>query len=309
MFPIYPKRRSLKRSSIALNLILLFFAHWGRTQPTWEAKDIKALQVKASSLKLQLKKSKSSFYKIKASQGFELEKQEKGLLKIQSKDFSSRKLWSFKDTKALELTIEGPSVPLVLFASSSEIAVSGWESSLFVSSFQSKIKLENTRANTQLNVYQGQTSLKNHKADLKFKAFQNELSLENSEGVFDIQINRGRLRLKNSAGVLSFIAHHLNLRINNFKGPVKGFTHSGELRASLKPEILDLKTETAPVRVYVKGQGVRVQAYTKEGQIYAPKHLYKKYEGKSIRVSGKIHHSQKLGSMNIETGRGNIAIN
>ena len=184
-----------------------------------------------------------------------------------------------------------------------------WKRPIFISSFKGNIDLQKTTGKAQIDLYEGKVSVKNHKGDLKFKSFSADLNVSESQGVFAIQLNEGSLKIQKSAGYLDFVGNKLKLNLNDFNGDIKGFTESGELRASLKPENLELKTGTAPVRLYVKGQGPQVSASTKEGQIYAPRYLYKKFEGKSIHVSGRIRSRTKKGSINVETERGKIYIN
>ena len=272
----------------------------------WSAKEIQSLFIQARALKLNVKHTEAPFYTIKAHKDFSF-KNEKGVLKIQSKDFSKKKLWSDYEEE-LELSISGPSRLIEVFASSSKISVLDWKSSIFISTFKSDIQLQNIEGKSQIDLYEGQAYIKNHKGDLKFKSFQAALNLIDSKGVFDFQANQGALKIKNSAGELDFVGHNLKLQISNFNGAIKGFTESGEIKASLKPQQLELKTGTAPVRLYTRGQGVQVNAYTKEGQIYAPRYLNKKYEGKSIRVSGRIRSRVKTGNLKVETNRGKIYI-
>lgn len=272
----------------------------------WSVKEIQSVLIQAKAIKLKFQDSKSSFYTFKASEGFSF-KLEEGQLKIQSKDFSSKKKWS-ESQKQLELSFSGPSLPVQLFAGSSEVSFFGWKKALFISSFKAHIELQNTKGKSEINLYEGQALVKNHQGDLKFKAFQTELDLIKSQGVFDFQINKGSLKIKNSGGHLDFSSNDLQLQINDFNGDIKGFAESGELRASLKPKQLELKTGTASVRLYVKGQGSQVSAYTKEGQIYAPRYLNKKYEGKSVLVSGRLRSRVKEGHLKVETERGKIYI-
>lgn len=274
----------------------------------WPAGELKSILIQAEKLKIKFQASKSGFYTLKAGGESFSFKNKEGRLEIQSKGFASKKRWSESQDK-LELSFSGPSLPAMVFASSAELSFLGWKSPIFISSFKTDVELQNTKGTTQVDFYEGQANIKNHKGDLKLKSFKADFNLRDSHGLFDFQVNKGRLRIKNSGGRLDFAGNELDLRINDFNGDIKGFTESGELRAFLKPKRLELKTGVAPVRVYVKGQGPRVEAFTQEGYIYAPKYLFKKFEGKSIRVSGRIRSSEKEGHLKLETESGKIYIN
>ena len=272
----------------------------------WPAHQIKSILIQAKALKLTFQNKKSPFYTLKFSKGFSFQVEE-GQLKIQSTDFSSKKTWSDFQNK-MELSLSGPSLPIEIFASSSKISALDWKSSIFISSFKGDISMQNTKGDSQVDLYQGQVLVKNHKGDLTFKSFQADLNLTTSNGAFDFQINKGKLKIKKSGGQLAFVGNNLKVQINDFNGEVEGFIELGELKASLKPKQMKLSTGVAPVRLHVKGQGAQINAYTKEGQIYAPKYLHKKFEGKSIRVSGRLRSHAKTGHIKVETERGKIYI-
>ena len=272
----------------------------------WPVSDLKSVIIYSKGLKLKFQKKKSDFYHLTWNGNFSFENEE-GRLKIESEDFQSKKSWSDSKTK-LDITLSGPSLPVEVFASVSDISFFNWESPVFISSFKGEIQLLNTQADWNVSLYEGQINIKNHNGSLKLKSFKSFLSLFGSRGNFDFQVNEGRLKVKKSEGKLVFVGNKLDVQVSYFNGDIEGFTQSGEFRASVRPGNLDIQTEEAPIRVYFMGQGAYINAHT-EGHIYAPKYFYRKFEGKSMTVSGIIRSGIKKGSAKLRSESGKIYIN
>ena len=272
----------------------------------WSVNELKSIVIHSKGLKLKFQEKKSDFYHLTWKGDFSF-KNKDGKLKVESQDFQSKKSWSDFKTKA-EITFSGPSLPVEVFASVSDISFFNWKSPVFISSFKSEIRLIKTKADWNISLYEGQINIKNHKGSLKLKSFKSFLSLFGSQGNFDFQVNEGRLKVKKSQGRLVFVGNKLNVQVSYFNGDIEGFTQSGEFRASVKPGNMDIQTGEAPIRVYFMGQGAYVNAYT-EGYIYAPKYFYKKFEGKSMTVSGRIRSDIKKGSAKLKSESGKIYIN
>ena len=301
-------RQNARNRALAL-LFCFFFAPFGtNATEKWSVQELQSLLIQAQNLKITFQKAPSSFYSVTGgTEDFSFVLKE-GQLKIQSKDFSSKKQWHEKDQK-LELVFSGPSsIPVEIFSGQLEMSIKNWNSRFFISSFKASIDLRDTAGTWDLDFYEAQVFVKNHKGAFNLKSFQTKLDFKNSQGVVDLQVNKGQIKVKDSKGQLNIVGNDLKMDLNNFEGDIEGFTQLGEVKASLKPEQLKLKTGQAPISVNVHGRGVQVLAWTQQGQIYAPRYLNKKYEGKSIRVSGRIRSKIKKGEINIETEKGNIRV-
>ena len=301
--------RKSGRDRVLALLLCLFFAPLGlNATEKWSVQELDSLLIQAQNLKITFQKTPSSFYKVTGgTEDFSFVLKE-GQLKIQSKDFSSKKQWHEKEQK-LELTFSGPSsLPVEIFSGWLEVSVKNWKSRFFISSFKGLIDLKKTAGTWALDLYEARVSVKNHQGTFNLKSFQTDLDFKNSQGVVNLQVNKGRIKIKDSKGHLNIVGNDLKMDLNDFEGDIDAFTQLGTVQASLKPEKLKLQTGLAPVRLNVQGRGVQVAAWTKQGHIYAPRYLNKKYEGKSIRVSGRIRSKVKKGDINIETEKGNIRI-
>ncbi|MBC6416024.1 MAG: hypothetical protein GDA46_06525 [Bdellovibrionales bacterium] len=277
-------------------------------EKSWSIKEIKSILIQVENLKLQFQEKQSSSYHLtwKGKLSF---KNEKGQLHIQSQNFSSKNSWSDSKTK-VEIILSGPSLPVSIFASFSEITFSLWKSPVFISSFNGRIKMENTSSDWNISLQEGHIDTFKHRGLLKLRSVQTDLNLTESEGTFDLQINEGKLNLIKTKGKLVFNSNKLFVHLKFFEGDIKGFTHFGQVIASAKPNEVNIQTREALIRFYVMGQGPQVEAYTQTGFIYAPKYLNKRFRGKSVKVSGRIRSTlNKKGNINLKTETGKIYIN
>ena len=273
------------------------------------AKGIKSITIQAQQLNLKLQHSKSSHYSLKwtGDLNFQVEKEK---LIAQSKNFSSKSAWTDKNKeKSIDLTITGPSKKLQIFSKNSNLSISDWIQSVFISSFKSQIKSVNTKGSWEISLKEGTLNMTKHKSPLNIKAFQANLKLSHSEGSFDFQVNEGKITVKKSKGSVYFNNDKSKIRLTQFKGSLKGFSRAGAVQASIQADSVDVSTEEGNIRLYFIQQGPKVRAYTERGKIYAPRYFYKKFSGKSTRVSGNIKAKINKGNVSVKTERGNIYLN
>ena len=297
------------------NSLLIFFGLIFISSPalgnkkTISAKDIKFITILAQRLNLKLQHSNTSNYSLKWTGNLNIQIEKEKLI-ARSKNFSSKKAWSDKNkAKSIDLTISGPSNNLQIFSMNSSNTISNWTQPVFISSFKSQIKAVNTKGPWQISLKEGAINMAKHKSSLNVKAFQANLKLSHSEGDFAFLLNEGQITVRKSKGSIHFTNDKSKIRLTQFKGSLKGFSRSGAVRASIQADSVDISTEEGNVRLYFVQQGPKVKAYTERGKIYAPRYFYKKFSGKSTRVSGNIKAKINKGSVSVKTDRGNIYLN
>ena len=301
--------RSLKKLLLLLICQFCIFGPVFGAEKIFPAQDIKHLIIQAPSIHLKIQHSNSSNYILKGVEDLNFQI-EKGKLSIKSKDFSSEKAWSGKNTKkSLNLEISGPSKDLQIFSFLSNISISNWTQTVFISSFKSKIKSSNTRGSWKISLKEGTVNMTKHKGPFQLKALQAYLKLDKSEGNFNFQINEGKITIRRSKGQVSFTNDKPKIQLTQFTGDIKGFSRLGPIQASIQANEVDVSTEEGSIRLYFLKQGPKVKAYTEKGKIYAPKYFYKKFSGKSTYVSGQIKSKIKKGQVSVKTERGNVYIN
>ena len=273
------------------------------------AQEIKSITIKALHLNFKIKNSRSAVYTIKWTKDLSLKNEERDLT-IQAPGFNSKSSWNLKPPKTRPtLEITGPSVPLKIFALSTRSSLSQWTKPVFISSFKGSINGSKNKGHWELSLKEGSVNLHQQEGSLSVKGFHVNNFLTSSKGIFQFHINEGLLQVKKSEGKLNFTTDKAKIKLTQFKGSLKGFSQSGALNATIKPKKVDLFVKESSIRLYFMGQAPKVTAYTEKGKIYGPNYLYKKFSGKSTKVSGQIRGSLKKGEVSLKSNTGNIYIN
>ena len=231
-----------------------------------------------------------------------------GLLTIESDNFTSVSAGDTKSVKnVIVLNISGPAVPLKLFASSSNISISHWTETVFISSFKGTLKGLKNRGPWNVSLKTGNLDIQEHQGALVAKCFRGNQRITKSSGTFHLHINEGSLKIIQTSGDLNFITNKAKIKLTKFKGNLKGFSHSGEIRGVVQAKEVDLSSKEGSLRMSFIGQAPRIRAYTERGRIYAPRYLHKKFSGTSTEVSGRIKGPvKKQGAVSLTSDTGNI---
>ena len=289
-------------------MALFFCFSSAGNQKTIPGKQIRSLVVKAVQLNLTIKQSASD-WTIKWDDEFSLQHDETGNLTIQSRHFDSTKFWNQSAlTKAPKLEIVGPGCPLKLFAFSLSAVLSQWTGSVFISSFKGKLKGIKNKGPWTIALEEGLTDIDRHKGSILLKGFRVQNTLGSSQGSFQFYLNEGRLEVKKSKGKLSWTTDKAEVKLTQFVGDIQGSSQSGKVRASIKPEKVDLFSREGAMRISFMGQSPAIKAYTERGKIYGARYLPKKFSGKSIEMSGRIKGALKRGDVFLRSDTGNIYI-
>ncbi len=279
-------------------------------EKTFSAGEIKSITLKVVHLNVKVVKNHTADWTIKWMGDLYFHT-EGGLLTIRSRNVSSKKSWRVSSSKpVLTLEISGPSVPIKIFSFFSQSSFSSWTKPVFISSFRGNIKGSKNKGSWNLSLKEGRIDIDRHQGSLSVKGFRVNHLLSSSKGRFQYHINEGQLKVEKTEGLLNFITNKAEVKLKQFEGDLKGSSQSGKITAVIQPENVDIFSGEGAVRFsFVGGYSPQITAYTERGRIYGPKYLYKKFSGKSTKLSGWFRGSKRKGKVFLESNTGNIYIN
>jgi len=291
----------------SFNLLLSPSLLWATDQKVFKAENFQSILIKVPYLDLKFEHKNSSNYTVEWT-GKLSTRVDKNTLLLKSPDFDSIKLWS-KQQKPVILKISGPSRPLQLFSFSSKISSKSWKESVFISSLKGELNATNSQGSWKMSLKEGTVNIYQQKGSLEVQAFQLKSLIKSSEGNFQFYMNEGSLRVKNSKGKAEFITDKANVRLTQFKGSLKGSSQSGNIKASLQADKVELFAKESILQISTFKHAARITAYTESGKIYGSRHFHKQFSGKSTKVTGRVKGSVKKGLISLKTESGNIYIN
>ncbi|MCY4512360.1 MAG: DUF4097 family beta strand repeat-containing protein [Bdellovibrionales bacterium] len=294
---------------ILISVVLICGTSFSSFGETFSAKKVTSITVKGPAWKMVFTKASGPYrFELKGDASFQ---NEEGNVIIESSRHNSRKDWktAAKGSKAgqqEELTVKGPSAPLNLYISSGSIQVIKWKHPVFVSANQGRIISRKSKGRWQIALKNGQFNAYEHQGNVQLQGFSLDTLLKDSKGSFKVLFNEGQLKTRGGNGNLQFVTDRGNTNVREFEGSLKGTLMSGTLIASLKPQNIQVFSDRGDIRFNFRNTGAKVIARSESGKIYAPRHFFKRYSGKSLTVKGRLRGQTKTGSISLKTNTGNI---
>ena len=272
-----------------------------------DSKLVSKIVIKSKNLKLSLKKTgKKQVHVLSKGGDFDM-KLEKGVLKLLSSSFNSKKGEDPGKTPVLE--ISGVPKNIEVFSQSLDTDVSSWSESVFIFAQKGSFKSKDSKGDFNLSLKKGNLKLENHEGLLFVQSLNSKIEVLSSKADMKFFLNEGSLRVKKSSGQAEFVTDKARVSFVRFKGDLTGQSQYGSTFASLRPkEKVDLKVEHARLFVNFLGHSARIQALTEKGKIFAPKYMRKRFSGKSTKVKALLKGKSKAVQASLQTLTGNIHI-
>lgn len=293
-----------------ISVVLIFgwtgFPSFGET---FSENKVTSITVKGPVWKMVFTKAPGPYrFELKGGASFQ---NEEGNVTIKSSRHNSRKDWKKaadgnKTDQREELIVKGPSAPLNLYLSSGSVQVTRWKHPVFISASQGEVISRKNKGIWRIALKNGQFNAYEHQGSIQLQGFSLDTLLKDGKGSFKILFNEGQLKTRGGNGNLHFVTDKGNANVRQFEGSMKGTLISGTLIASLKPKNIQVSSDRGDLRLNFTNTGARVVAHSESGKIYAPRHFFKQYSGKSLTVKGRLRGQQKTGSISLKTNTGNI---
>ena len=299
----------MKHHTFISVILILGWTAFSTFGETFSANKVTSITVKGPAWKMVFTKAPGPYrFELKGDASYQ---NEEGNVTIESSRHNSRKDWKTaaegsKTNQREELIVKGPSAPLNLYMSSGSVQATRWKHPVFVSANQGHITSRKNEGMWRIALKNGQFNAYEHQGNIQLQGFSLDTLLKDSKGSFKVLFNEGQLKTRGGNGNLHFVTDRGNANVRQFKGSMNGTLMSGTLIASLKPENIQVFSDRGDIRFNFTNAGTKVVAHSESGKIYAPRHFFKQYSGKSLTVKGRLRGQKKPGSISLKTNTGNI---
>ena len=293
------------------------------------SQDIKSIRIQAHQAHIELIKRKDKKQELKVQYSGELEKEEEGDVFIVSVEkFPDEKLaWKktgkrptikvWAPARNLEVAVFGGKVLVDKFADVNLSVFMAGKGSVHIKRTTGELKIFQSSGTINLDSHKGNITIQEEdslvslnacKGKINIRGLKGHLEVSKSSGYLDVQSFKAPLVLRHFAGQLSFQQEKGGVYFKPMIGSVSGFSREGELRGTLQPNEVDLKTDTGKIHLDFPYSRAWLTAETWEGRIFTPIYFHRVKTGGMDRSRGRLRGSKHTGKVSLKSRSGSIRV-
>lgn len=272
------------------------FPAWSLQTYSIEKDKIKTIEVVGFNGDLSLNHNVSSQYTVQIEQKENQEVEswphkvytEDGVLKVVVLGSQSKSDWQEalrnKKEPSLNITVSGPSVPIMVSWRRGQLVSKNWQSSLGFRGIVNQLQILGGRGGIRANVQNGSVTVQNYEGSLVLEGFQAAVNIVNSkgdvlvnnfsgntivnqhDGFINLKSEKGNLNVSKGKGRIEFRSGLAPVSIDDFEGGIRGDAAQGAVKISAAEEVdLNVRSDKAAVDIQLKNSGAYLNIGTKDG--------------------------------------------
>jgi len=233
-------------------------------------------------------------------------------------EFGSKREWkdvlSQKSQKRKVIEIQGPSIPVEIYARDGQVTLTQWQQRAEVHLVNGKI-FSNQGRDLELTIQKGEATVTEQQGRLKADVNQGQLNFKNSNSEADIRIQSGQTHLEKTRGRWNVSSQAANVKIvqsqgvlqvdnqkgqwtvSQFQGRIDGQMGDGNLTMSVLNESdVNLKSVSGKMQIQIpQGSGAFLNLLSADGDLFLPGDLKANRGGSEKSYRGRLRgESQKV---------------
>ena len=293
------------------------------------SQDIKSIRIQAHQAHIQLIQRKDKKQELKVKYSGELDtEEENNVFVVSVEKFPDEKL-AWKKTgkrptikvwvpaRNLEVAIFGGKVLVDKFTNINLSVFMAGKGSVQIKRTQGELKIFQSSGKINVNSHKGDitiqeedslVSLSSCKGKINIRGFKGHLEVSKSSGYLDVESFKAPLVLRRFAGQLTFQQEKGGVYFKPMIGSVVGFSKEGEVRGTLQPNEVDLRTDTGKIHLDFPYSRAWLTAETWEGKIFTPIYFHRVKTGGMDRSRGRLRGSKHTGKVSLKSRSGSIKV-
>ena len=293
------------------------------------SQDIKSIRIQAHQAQIELipRKDKKQELKVKYSGELDTEEEE-DVFTVSVEKFPDEELaWKktgkrpiikvWAPARNLEVAVFGGKVLVdkftninlsVFMAGKGSVQVKRTKGTLKIFQSSGKISVNSHKGDITIQEEDSLVSLSSCKGKMNIRGFKGHLEVSKSSGYLDVKSFKAPLVLRRFAGQLTFQQEKGGVYFKPMIGSVIGFSKEGEIRGTLQPNEVNLKTDTGKIHLDLPYSQAWLTAETWEGKIFTPIYFHRVKTGGMDRSRGRLRGSKHTGKVSLKSRSGSIRV-